>query len=52
MADGHVKVDTGSFQWTYEGREREETVEVSKKDIHMEIEIQFKRNEDQGSEGF
>jgi hypothetical protein len=38
LAVGHTKVHTGSMHWIYEGKEREETVEWTEKDLHTEIE--------------
>ena len=43
LAQGHTKVYTGSMHWKYEGKEREETVEWTKKDLHTEIEVQLLR---------
>ena len=43
LAKGHTSVHTGSIHWKYKGKEREETVEWSKKDLHSEIEIQLSR---------
>ena len=39
MAEGHSVIDTGSTQWMYDSREKEETVECSEKDIHSKLEI-------------
>ncbi len=39
LAVGHTKVHTGSMPWIYEGKEREETVEWTEKDLHTEIEV-------------
>jgi hypothetical protein len=43
LAQGHTKVYTGSMPWIYEGKEREETVEWTEKDLHTEIEVQLLR---------
>ncbi len=43
LAEGDAKVHTGSIKWTYEGREREEMVEWSEKDLHSKIKIQLTR---------
>ena len=43
LAQGHTKVHTGSMPWIYEGKEREETVEWTEKDLHTEIEVQLLR---------
>jgi hypothetical protein len=43
LAVGHTKVHTGSMPWIYEGKEREETVEWTEKDLHTEIEVQLLR---------
>ena len=43
LAVGHTKVHTGSMPWIYEGKEREETVEWTEKDLHTEIEAQLLR---------
>ncbi len=36
LAVGHTKVHTGSMPWIYEGKEREEMVEWTEKDLHTE----------------
>jgi len=43
LAVGHTKVHTGSMPWIYEGKEREEMVEWTEKDLHTEIEVQLLR---------
>jgi hypothetical protein len=43
LAAGHTKVHTGSMHWIYKGKEREETVEWTEKDLHTEIEAQLLR---------
>ncbi len=43
LAEGHSSVHTGSIQGMYKGKERKETVEWSKKDLHSEIKIQLSR---------
>jgi hypothetical protein len=43
LAEGHTKVQTGSMPWIYDGKEKEETVEWTKKDLHTEIEVQMLR---------
>ena len=43
LAEGHTKVHTGSMPWIYDGKEREETVEWTEKDLHTEIEVQLLR---------
>ena len=39
LAEGHSVIHTGSTQWMYDSREKEETVECSEKDIHSKLEI-------------
>jgi hypothetical protein len=41
LAERHTKVHTGSMPWIYDGKEREETVEWTEKDLHTEIEVQL-----------
>jgi hypothetical protein len=43
LAEGHTKVHTGSMPWIYYGKEREERVEWTEKDLHIEIEVQLLR---------
>ena len=43
LAKGAAKVHIGSIQWTYKGKEREETVEWSEKDLYLGIGIQLSR---------
>ena len=43
LAVGHTKVHTGSMPWIYEGKEREEMVEWTEKDLHTEIEVKLLR---------
>ncbi len=44
MAKVAAKVNIGSIQWMHKGKEREETVEWSKKDlVHTEVKIQLSR---------
>jgi hypothetical protein len=34
LVEGRTNVHTGSIQWKYKGKEREETVDWSAKDLH------------------